>query len=100
MSVNWLLIVKKEVQVELPRMGHLISVILRQEKEHKLKLLGLDIFRWGGGVPREGVGAKTFGIPQNLGNRACWRDIPDFGWDIPGVPENFEKESLRSIFGP
>ena len=29
--------------------------------EHKLKLLGPDIFRWGGGLPREGVGAKKFG---------------------------------------
>ena len=27
-------------------------------KKHKLKLSGPDIFRWGGGRPREGVGAK------------------------------------------
>ena len=33
-----------------------------KKKEHKLKLLGPDIFRWGGGLPREGVGAKKFSM--------------------------------------
>ena len=31
-------------------------------KEHKPKVLGPDIFRWGGVLPREGVGAKKFGM--------------------------------------
>ena len=30
------------------------------KKEPKPKLLSLDIFWWGGGLPREGVGAKKF----------------------------------------
>ena len=34
-----------------------------KKKEHKSKLLGPDIFRWGGGLPREGMGAKKFGNP-------------------------------------
>ena len=29
-----------------------------KKKEHQPKLLGSDMFRWGGGLPREGVGAK------------------------------------------
>ena len=28
-------------------------------KEHKTKLLGLDFFQWGGGLPREWVGTKS-----------------------------------------
>ena len=32
------------------------------EKEPKPKLLSPDIFRWGRGLPREGVGAKKFGM--------------------------------------
>ena len=32
------------------------------QKKHKPKLLSPDIFWWGGGLPREGVGAKKFGM--------------------------------------
>ena len=34
----------------------LSRVFSGKEKEHRLKLLGLDIFQWGGGLPREKVG--------------------------------------------
>ena len=37
--------------------------LVGQEKGHPPKLLGPDIFRWGGDLPREGVGAKKFGMP-------------------------------------
>ena len=33
-----------------------------KKKEHKLKLLGPDIFQWGGGLPCEGVGVKKIGM--------------------------------------
>ena len=33
-----------------------------RKKEPKPKLFGPDIFRRGGGLPREGVGAKRFGM--------------------------------------
>ena len=36
--------------------------MFRQEKEPKPKPSGPDIFRWGGGLPREGMGAKKFGM--------------------------------------
>ena len=58
---------------------------VRQEKEHKPKLLGPDIFRWGGGLLREPVGAKKFSMSfETQGNQT-------FGRDIAGVPEKFEK---------
>ena len=39
-----------------------VKHFFRHEKEHKLKLLSPDLFRWGGVLPREGVGAKKFGV--------------------------------------
>ena len=51
------------------------------KNEHKPKLLSPDIFRWGGGLPREGVGAKKFGMPLET------REIE-------------REKSLCSIFGP
>ena len=67
-----------------------------KKKEPKPKLFGPDIFGWGGGLPREGVGAKKFSMSfGNQGNQTFWRDIPGFCWDIPGVPEKFE----RKMFG-
>ena len=62
-----------------------------------MKLFGPDIFGWGGGLPREGVGAKKFGMSfETQGNQTFWRDIPGFSWDIPGMPEKFEKK--RFVF--
>ena len=72
---------------------------IREEKRTQTQTLGPDIFRWGGGLPREGVGAKKFGTSLET------REIKLFRWDIPdfaGIsrrPEKFEKKSLCSIFG-
>ena len=67
----------------------------------KPKLLGLDIFWWGGGLPREGVGAKKFGMSlETRETKLFWRDIPGFCWNIPGVPEKFEKKEFMFNFGP
>ena len=63
------------------------------KKEHKAKLLSPDNFGWGGGLPREGVGAKKLGISLEAREiKLFWRDIPGFCRDIPGVPEKFEKK--------
>ena len=35
---------------------------IREEKRNRPKLLGPDMFGWGGGLLREGVGAKKFGM--------------------------------------
>ena len=71
------------------------------KKEHKAKLLSLDIFRWGRGLPHEGVGAKKFGMSlETRGLKLFGRDIPGFCRDIPEVPEKFEKKCLCSILVP
>ena len=63
------------------------------KKEPKPKLLSPDIFWWGGGLPREGVGAKKFGMSlETQGIKLFWRDIPGFCRDIPEAPEEFEKK--------
>ena len=52
-----------------------------------------DIFWWGGGLPREGVGAKKFGMSlETQGIKLFWRDVPGFCRDIPEAPEKFEKK--------
>ena len=49
------------------------------KKEPKPKVLSRDIFWWGGGLPREGVGAKKFGMSlETQGIKLFWRDIPGF----------------------
>ena len=71
------------------------------KKEPKPKLLSPDIFRWGGGLPRDGVGAKKFGMSlETQGIKLFWRDIPGFCRDIPEAPEKLEIKCLGSIFGP
>ena len=60
----------------------------------KPKLFDPDIFGWGGGLPRKGVGGKEFGMSfETQGNQTFWRDIP-------GVPEKFEKKRFVFNFRP
>ena len=70
------------------------------KKEPKPKLLSPDIFWWGGGLPREGVGAKKFGMSLET------REIPNFfgvSRDFAGIsrkrPKSLRKKSLCSILG-
>ena len=55
------------------------------KNEPKPKLLSPDIFRWGRGLPHEGVGAKKFGMPLET------REIKLFWRDIPGYPGGAQK---------
>ena len=66
----------------------------REKKEPKPKVFDLDIFGWVGVLPREGVGAKKFGMSfePNFGTKLFWWDIPAFCRDITGPPEKFEKK--------
>ena len=71
------------------------------KKEPKPKLFGPDIFGWGGGLPREGVGAKKFGMSlETQGIKLFWRDIPGFCRDVPQAPEKFEKKVFGFNFCP
>ena len=72
-----------------------IGLASGKKKEPKPNLFGPDIFGWGGGPPREGVGAKKFGMSLETREiKLLWRDIPGFCWDIPGTPEKFEKKKF------
>ena len=72
-----------------------------KKKEPKPKLFGPDIFRWGGGLPREGVGAKKFGMSLETREiKYFWQDIPGFYWDSPAVPEKLEKKKFVFNFWP
>ena len=67
------------------------------KKEHKPKLLSPDIFRWGGGLPHEGVGAKKFGMSLETREiKLFWRETRDFSGKPPAVPEKLENK----VFGP
>ena len=75
------------------RLGITPTMVQSPKNEPKPKLLSPDIFRWGGGLPREGVGAKKFGRSlETQGIKLFWRDIPGFCRDIPEAPEKFEKK--------
>ena len=57
------------------------------KKEHKPKLLSPDILLWGRGLPQLRRGGSTPGKSNFF-----LLDIPGFYWDIPAVPEKFEKK--------
>ena len=68
---------------------------LDTKKEPKPKLLSREIFWWGGGLPRERVGAKKLGTSlETRETQFFGRDIPGFCLDVPGAPEKFEKEKV------
>ena len=70
------------------------------KKEPKPKLFGPDIFGCGGGLPREWVGAKKFGMSfETQESQTFWRDIPGiFCRDIPRVPEKFDLVDVSDLF--
>ena len=72
-----------------------LSHLSGKKKEPKPKLFGPDIFGWGGGLPREGVGAEKFGMSLKTREIELFgRDIPGFCRDIPEAPEKFEKRKV------
>ena len=67
-----------------------------QKKQHKLKLLGPDIFRWGGDLPRKGVGSQVRYVPRNPGKinyLAGYSRI--FAWISRPKPEQFENIKFK-----
>ena len=55
------------------------------KREPKPKLLSPDIFWWGGGLPREGLGAKKFGMSLET------QGIKLFGGILSGYPGSARK---------
>ena len=60
------------------------------KNEPKPKLSSPDIFWWGGGLPREGAGAKKFGMSlETQGNQTF---LPGISRDfLPGYPGSARK---------
>ena len=73
-----------------------------KKQEPKPKLFGLDIFGWGGGLPREGVGAKKFGMSfETQGTKLFGGIYPRiFARDILEVPKKLRKNVCVQFFVP
>ena len=74
------------------------------KKEPKPKLLSPDIFRWGRGLPHEGVGAKKFGMSLETREiKRFWRDIRDsrdFAWISRWCPKSLIKKVCVQFLAP
>ena len=71
------------------------------KKEPKPKLLSPDLFWWGGGLPREGVGAKKFGMSlETQGIKLFWRDIRDFAGISQRRPKSLRKNVSVQFLAP
>ena len=65
------------------------------EKEPRPKLFGPDIFQWGRGLPREGLGAKKFDMSLETSEIKLFRrDIPGFCRDIPGGARKVREKQI------
>ena len=66
-----------------------------KKKKPKPKLFGPDIFGWAGGLPREGVGAKKFGMSFETQGIKLFAGMSR---DLAGIsrqnPEKFEKKKF------
>ena len=61
-----------------------------KKKEPKPKLFGPDVSGWGGGLPRERVGSKKFGMSfETQGNLAGYPGI------LPGYPGGARKVAVQ-----
>ena len=65
-----------------------------QRNEPKPKLFGPDIFGWGGGLPREGVGAKKFGMSFETQGTKLFRGISR---DFAGISRQRPKSLRKTI---
>ena len=78
-----------------------LTLLSGTKKEHKPTLLSTDIFRWGRGLPREGVGPKSSMCPSKPGKSNFFGGISqDFAGISRKCPKSLRKKSLCSIFAP
>ena len=88
------------VRTNAPESVHERYASLRHEKGTQTQVFESDIFWWGGGLPREGVGTKKFGMSlETWETNFFLQGVPGFCWDIPGAPESLRKRNLCSILG-
>ena len=71
------------------------------EKEPKPKLLSLDIFWWGGGLPREGVEAKKLDMSNETRETKLFCGISrDFVGIFRGRPKSLRKKVCVQFLAP
>ena len=77
----------------------LLSIFIRQEKEHKPKTFSPDIFRWGGGIlGGRGGGLKVRYPAGNPGKPNFWTGYPRiFARISPGRPKNLRKNRVQLV---
>ena len=74
---------------------------IQVRKKRQTQTFETGYFRWGRGLPHEGVGAKKFGMSLKTREiKLFWRDIPGSCWDIPAVPEKFELKFVFNFLAP
>ena len=69
--------------------GGRLGVRVRHEKGTQTQTLSPDIFWWGGGLPREGVRAKKFGM--SLETRETKLFLAGYSGILPGYPGSARK---------
>ena len=73
--------------------SNVLVVFEGKKKEPKPKLFGPDIFGWGVGLPREGVGAKKFGMAFETQETKLFAGISrDFAGISRGRPKSLRKK--------
>ena len=69
-----------------------------KKRKHTLKLFAPDIFGWGGGLPRDEVGAKKLRMPlETQGNETLGWISRDFCRVVPEAPEKFVRCGKRGL---
>ena len=82
-------------------MNSLTFAAMQGRKRNPNRNFWSGCLRWGGGLPRQGVGAKKFGMSfETQGNRTFWRDIPKFAGIFRGCQKKLWRKSLCSILVP
>ena len=80
-----------------------VEIYQGRKRNPNLNFFGPDIFGWGGVLPREGVGAKKFGMSfETQENHTFWRDVPGLcrAWISRGCPKSLRKKGLCSFLVP
>ena len=83
-------------KLAFPSFAHMQKGFQSGQKRAQTRTFGSGYLPVGwGGLPREGLGAKKFGMSLEAHGKLCFGGISrDFGWDILGVHKKFESKKV------